>query len=115
MDQVEKGLLWQHGMVTNFAEKIKRSITHLDAEINHLEQVRLKLESDLRDKVRFGQGLGIWGTGVLMDRINLQQSLEISSGPLTWSKCASCPTQTSGPRCAFRQGLRIDFLAGFGI
>jgi hypothetical protein len=62
MDHVEKGLLWQQGLVTNFAEKVKRSITHLDTEINHLDQVRLKLEADLRDKVRFGESGFGWGS-----------------------------------------------------
>lgn len=51
MDSVEKGLLWQQGMMGNFGEKVKRSLTHLDSEINNLDQVRMKLEADLRDKI----------------------------------------------------------------
>ena len=61
MDSVEKGLLSQQGLISNFGEKVRRSIQHLDTEINHLDQVRLKLEADLKDKVRAACGSGKGG------------------------------------------------------
>ena len=59
MDDVEGVLIHQQGLMSSFIEKVKRALTHLDREMQQLEHVRVKLEADLRDKVRgYGKSVG---------------------------------------------------------
>lgn len=51
MDEVERSLLNQQGMLGSFSERVKRAIDQIHREIATLEGVRAKLEADLRDKV----------------------------------------------------------------
>lgn len=51
MDDVERSLLNQQGLLTSFAERVKRAVEQVNREIAALENVRQKLEADLRDKV----------------------------------------------------------------
>ncbi|KXZ52634.1 hypothetical protein GPECTOR_9g679 [Gonium pectorale] len=58
MDDVEKSLLKQQGLLGSFAERVNRAIAQarglqggVDKEIAALEAVRAKLEADLRDKL----------------------------------------------------------------
>ncbi|EFJ41053.1 hypothetical protein VOLCADRAFT_68705 [Volvox carteri f. nagariensis] len=50
MDDVEKSLLKQQGLLSSFAERVSRAIAQVDKEVAALESVRAKLEADLRDK-----------------------------------------------------------------
>lgn len=51
MDDVEIVLMKQQGLIGTFADKVKRSIQHLDHEVDQLEQCRMKLDADLKDKI----------------------------------------------------------------
>ncbi|KAG2492894.1 hypothetical protein HYH03_008808 [Edaphochlamys debaryana] len=50
MDEVEKSLLKQQGMLGSFAERVSRAVAQVDKEVAQLEAVRARLEADLRDK-----------------------------------------------------------------
>ncbi|KAG2451831.1 hypothetical protein HYH02_003607 [Chlamydomonas schloesseri] len=50
MDDVEKGLIKQQGMLGSFSDRVARAIAQVDREVSQLEAVRAKLEADLRDK-----------------------------------------------------------------
>ncbi len=58
MDDVEKSLLKQQGLLGSFAERVNRAIAQVDKEVAALESVRAKLEADLRDKVGSWMGGG---------------------------------------------------------
>lgn len=62
MDDVEKSLLKQQGLLSSFAERVNRAIAQVDKEVAALESVRAKLEADLRDKVG-GSGEEACGKG----------------------------------------------------
>ncbi|GFR49244.1 hypothetical protein Agub_g11258 [Astrephomene gubernaculifera] len=51
MDDVEKSLLKQQGLLGSFAERVNRALSQVDKEVAALEAVRAKLEADLRDKM----------------------------------------------------------------
>lgn len=50
MDEVEKGLIKQQGMLGSFSDRVARAVAQVDREVAQLEAVRAKLEADLRDK-----------------------------------------------------------------
>lgn len=51
MDDVEIVLMKQQGLIGSFVERVRRSMSQLDQEVQHLEQCRIRLEADLKDKV----------------------------------------------------------------
>lgn len=52
MDEVERSLINQQGLLGGFIDKVKRAVSQVEREIAQLEAVKAKLEADLRDKVQ---------------------------------------------------------------
>eukprot|EP00798_Chlamydomonas_sp_ICE-L_P032200 gene32200-16747_t len=90
MDGVEKTLLNQQGLVSNFEMKVKRSIDHLSSELNSLDQVRQKLEADLRDKISAinvdNAVLNISLDGVADDSALTKKYDSLMKTPHTWER-----------------------------
>mmetsp|Transcript_14636 Transcript_14636/g.31883 ORF Transcript_14636/g.31883 Transcript_14636/m.31883 type:complete len:512 (+) Transcript_14636:54-1589(+) len=89
MDDVEKTLLNQQGLMNTFIEKVKRAVGHVDREVSQLEAVKAKLQADLADKVEAIQVdtavLNIPMDGGLGEAANLKKKHDcLLKTPHTW-------------------------------
>lgn len=89
MDDVETVLMKQQGVIGSFMERVKRSMSQLDQEVQHLEQCRIRLEADLKDKVEAidvdTKVLNIAPDGVKGDAASLRAKVEtVMKTPHTW-------------------------------